>query len=139
MTSRLIERFLTRPKRLFILDGLGALFSAFLIGVVLVKYEAIFGIPKEVLYLLATIPVGFALFDLSSYLIKSIHISLHLRIIASLNIAYCFLSLLKAFHHQNTITIFGWFYLLSEIAIVVFLAIMEWKVSTRLRSKDKNS
>jgi len=52
---------------LFLLDAIGALVSALLLGVVLVKYQEIFGIPIPTLYVLAIIPCFFALIDLYSY------------------------------------------------------------------------
>ena len=47
------------PKKLFLIDGFGAIISAFLLGVVLVKFEEKIGVPVSVLYLLATIPLFF--------------------------------------------------------------------------------
>ena len=59
------------PKVLFLVDGLGALLSAFLLGFVLVRLERVFGIPPDALYLLATVPCLFALYDF--YCLRSIN------------------------------------------------------------------
>ena len=55
----LINSFYKKPKRLFIIDGIGAITSAFMLGIILVKLENIFGIPSSTLYLLAAFPMLF--------------------------------------------------------------------------------
>ena len=65
--EKTINKFTSTPKQLFILDGLGALLSAFLLGVVLVKLESVFGIPKNTLYFLAFLPCLFAIYDFYCY------------------------------------------------------------------------
>ncbi|MEM6633615.1 MAG: hypothetical protein AAF694_28335 [Bacteroidota bacterium] len=55
------------PKKLLIIDGLGALLSAFLLGVVLVRFESQVGMPRNSLYVLAAFPCIFAIYDLISY------------------------------------------------------------------------
>lgn len=54
-------------KQLFLIDGLGALVSAFMLGIILVYLEPIFGIPKQVLYFLAMLPCCFAVYDAYCY------------------------------------------------------------------------
>ncbi len=51
------------PKKLFLLDGLGAILSAILLGVVLVNQQVLFGIPKPTLYFLAPAPCRLATDD----------------------------------------------------------------------------
>jgi len=83
------------PARLFLIDGIGALLSAFLLAVVLSGLESVFGIPSSTLYLLASFPVFFAIFDLYSYVKKSPNLQRFLRGIAVLNLLYC------VFSHTN--------------------------------------
>ncbi len=47
------------PKRLFLMDGLGALTTAGLLFFVLAESEIIFGMPKAVLHLLSFIAIFF--------------------------------------------------------------------------------
>lgn len=62
----MLEKFISHPKKLFLIDGLGAILSVFLLGFVLVKLERVVGIPSKTLYFLATMPVFFAIYDLYS-------------------------------------------------------------------------
>jgi len=113
-------------KQLFLIDGLGALISALMLGVVLVKLEYLFGIPKEALYLLAVIPCFFFVYDVVGYQMKSKTKSQKLlKGIAHLNIAYCILSVGLAVYHYKVITILGWVYIIIEILIILYLVKME--------------
>ena len=131
MLKQIIEKMEHNPKQLFLIDGFGAMLSAFLLGVVLVKLERIFGIPSSALYLLATFPVLFAIYDFYSYQKKSDKLWLFLRGIAIMNLLYCCLSIGLAFYHYEKITALGWSYIITEILIVSILAIIELKVSNQ--------
>jgi len=120
------------PKKLFLYDGLGALLSAFLMGVVLVKLEWLTGIPKSSLYFLAFIPCLFFAFDFYNYRKDDGNISTPLRTIAILNLLYCCVSLAVAFYHFDVITSFGWIYIILEILIIVLVAGVELGVVRRL-------
>lgn len=133
----MFERIKGRPKVLFLIDGIGALLSAFLLGVVLVRLESIFGIPPSTLYVLAVIPLFFALFDFMSYQRSNETIAASLKGIAVLNILYCFLSISLAFYHIHTITFLGWTYILIEIFIVITLAIIEFNVAYKITIQKK--
>lgn len=131
----IIERFKTNPKKLLIIDGVGAIISAFLLGVVLVIFENIFGIPKQTLYILASLPVLFAIYDLYAFKQENNKIYMFIKNIALLNILYCFISIGFAFYHIETIKFFGWIYIIVEIFIVAILASIELKIS-RFKIKE---
>jgi hypothetical protein len=131
-----IEHLITKaelnPKKLFLIDGFGAILSAFLLGVVLVKFEIIFGIPSSTLYLLAIMPIFFATYDFYCYRKKHQRTALFLKGIAVLNLIYCCISLGFVFYHFGTITNLGWIYFLIEIVIVLLLAIIEFRVGRKM-------
>lgn len=130
--QELYKRAALYPKRLFIVDGFGALLSAFMLGVVLVKYESIFGIPKDVLYVLAMLPCLFALFDIYSVVRIKRAIAKFLNSIAIMNLMYCVLSLVLCMYHFAQLTYLGWMYMLGEMMVVVVLASIELKVAKSL-------
>ncbi|NRB48861.1 MAG: hypothetical protein HRU41_14390 [Saprospiraceae bacterium] len=127
--SDLVLQIKEKPRKLFLIDGMGALLSAFLLGVVLVNLEPIFGIPRSTLYVLAVIPCFFAAYDFFCYWKLDENLGRFLQIIAVLNVAYCCLSLGLAISHQEVITTFGWGYIIGEVMIVVTLAIFEWRIA----------
>lgn len=120
------------PKKLFLIDGFGAILSAFLLGVVLVKFEEIFGIPSSILYPLATIPIFYAAYDFYCYRKRHQKTGLLLKGIAFLNLIYCCISLGMVFYHFGTITNLGRIYILIEIIIVLFLAIIEFRTGRKI-------
>ena len=120
------------PRKLFLIDGSGAILSAFLLGVVLVELERIFGIPRKALYFLALLPCLFAIYDFYCYQRKSRDVGAFLKGIAFMNITYCLLSTGLAIFHYQKVTYFGWIYIVLEIIIVTTLAIIELKTATKL-------
>lgn len=116
-------------KKLFLLDGVGAIVSAILLGIVLVELEAHFGIPKATLYFLAILPCFFAIYDFYCYFRIDKNLGKFLKGIAIVNLIYCCLSLGLAFYHQEKLTYLGWIYIILEIIIVVILAIFELRVA----------
>ena len=133
----LITKAELNPKKLFLIDGFGAILSAFLLGVVLVKFEEIFGIPTSVLYFLATIPIFFVIYDVFCYQ-KHLKIGLLLKGIAVLNILYCCISIGLISCHFSSITILGWTYVIVEVILVSFLAMIEFRVGRKIIKTEKN-
>lgn len=131
-----LSYFSKRPEQLFVIDGLGALLSAFLLGVVLVHYQPLFGIPKNTLYFLATLPCLFAIFDLSAYLgSKKLH-PIRLKWIGAINLAYCLVSLGLATYHFEQITFLGFAHIALEVIIVSALGSIEIKTSKMVALKS---
>lgn len=120
---------LEKQKQLFLVDGLGALLSAFLLGIVLVQFVSFFGIPQQTLYILAVLPCCFAGYDAYCYFKIQHSLGIHLSRIAIANLCYCCLSIGLALYHHHQITIWGWLYLLGEVVIVSMLARIELRVA----------
>ncbi len=119
-----------RVKLLLWLDTFGALLSAFLLGVCLVHFQPLFGIPKSALYLLAIFPVIFACYDVYYLLLKPTQLAKGLKGIAIANVAYCLLSIVVSLKHFDEITFLGWAYIIIEIIIVLILAIIEFRTAS---------
>ncbi len=122
------------PEKLFLIDAFGALLSAFLLGIVLVKFEQFFGIPIPILYFLALLPCFFAVYDFSCFVANSKNVGVLLKCIAFMNTAYCFVSLTLLLYHYERMKILGWSYILIEVIIVLILANIEYKVATAINS-----
>ena len=134
--DKLITWGISNPKKVFQLDGLGAMVSAVLLGVVLVKWESVFGIPTSTLYVLAAIPCLFAVYDFYCYLKVEKKLGVFLNVIALANLLYCTLSIGLALSHLDTITAFGWAYITGEIVLVTAIALFELTVSKRLMNAN---
>jgi hypothetical protein len=116
-------------KKLLVFDGLGAFTSAILLGIVLVRYQAYFGMPLPVLYFLSAIALLFSLFSIGSALIVKRNYRKHLRVIALANITYCSATSLLVILYFSQLTILGVVYFAGEIILVLYLASLELKKS----------
>ena len=102
MIAGLLKWSQTNPKKLFLIDGSGALLSAFLLGIILVRFEDIFGIPVSTLRILASLPCVFFIYDVFCLLKKEKTATL-LKGIAYLNIGYCLVSIgLISIHYRRS-------------------------------------
>ena len=132
--NSLLTKIQQNPKKLFLIDGFGAILSAFMLGVILVRFEALFCIPSSALYILAIIPLFFTLYDIYSFKQKHSKTNVLLKGIAILNLLYCCISLGFAFYRFNSITYIGWSYILIEITIILLLAFIEFSVGTGVKN-----
>lgn len=119
----------SNPKKMFLIDGLGALLSAFLLGVVLVRFENYFGVPSKELYILSFLACIFAVYDLVCYLRIEENWRPFLKAIAIINLLYCCLTAGLLMYHYQHITSLGITYFLLEMLIVVGVAVIELKMA----------
>ena len=127
--DQIINKMTLKPRAMFLIDGFGALTSAFLLGVILTKFESTFGMPLKALYFLALLPCIFAIYDFSCYwqIIKNWRP--FLKTIAIANLLYCGISIGFVVHHYEELTTLGLVYFLLELAIVIMLASIEFKTA----------
>lgn len=130
--NSLLTKIQQNPKKLFLIDGFGAILSTFMLGVILVRFEVLFGIPSSALYSLATIPLFFIVYDIYSFKQEHSKTGVLLKGIAILNLLYCCISFGFAFYHFHLITYIGWLYILIEIIIILLLAFIEFKTGRKL-------
>ncbi len=130
----MISFFEKQPNKLILLDGWGAIISTFFTGFILVGLHETIVIPPKTLYILATFPALFAILDFCFFFYQKIIRNHSLQIIAFLNLTYCVVSILFAIHHLNTITIFGWAYIIIELLILFCLVYIELNVAHKMRS-----
>jgi len=116
-------------KKVFLIDSLGALLSAFLLGIVLVEFEIIFGMPRNAFYILSIAACLLMAYSFLGYLFVVKNESFYLKIIARVNLLYCCLILALMAYYYKKITFFGLIYFLAEITIIIILANLEFKIA----------
>ncbi|TVR77981.1 MAG: hypothetical protein EA412_09780 [Chitinophagaceae bacterium] len=119
------------PQKLFLIDSIGALLSAFLLGVVLVKLEPFFGMPRKVLYLLSAIALIFAVYSFFCFLYARKDWRIFMKYIAFANSAYCCLTIALVFYFNRLLTIAGLLYFIIEVTLIFGLVILELKAASR--------
>jgi len=122
-------------QTIFLIDGIGALLSAILLGLVLTRLEAFFGLPKNVLYVLSGIAMLFSIYSLTNAIIKPAKSAPRLQFIAVANLLYCVLTvvLLIAFYQQ--LTVYDLLYFVGELLIILSLAYYELRAAAGSRTK----
>ncbi len=120
-----------KPKKLILIDSLGALLSAFLLGVILVRFESSFGMPRKILYFLAMTASAMAIYSFVSYLVIKENRKPYLKIIACTNLVYCCITAGLPMYFCKELTHLGLLYFLSEITIIITLAIIELKSASK--------
>lgn len=130
--SSFLQRLLANPRSLFVIDGAGALISAIMLGIVLVALKDMIGMPAEALYILAALPVGFALYDAICYWAVQRNFTPFLKGIALINIGYCGFSAAFLSQYHERLTTLGWIYFIGEILLVLLIAGLEWYVAGKI-------
>lgn len=126
MKSSPLAYFTQHPRQLFLLDGIGALSSSVLLGIVLIKMESFFGMPRAVLIPLSAVAVCLAIgsFFFALFLYKNP--KRYLYLIAGANTVYCIATCILIFRNHETLTWAGTTYFILEIIIILFMATLEF-------------
>ena len=132
MSNSLIP-FLTsiNPKKFLLIDGIGAVVSAFFLGVVLVQLENVIGMPKNVLYGLALAPCIFAMYSFGCYFFLKRNWSPYLKAIALCNLIYCGVTIGLMYYYFDKLSTLGLFYFIMEIIIILVLVRVELRSSSK--------
>ncbi len=126
----LLDRIISNPKLIFLIDGFGAILSVFLLGIVLVQLEKFIGMPSQTLYILASIAGVFSIYSFACSFRITKQWRTFLKVIAFANLSYCLLTFTLLFFHQSQLTTFGLVYFSLEIVVIVSLALFELRVTT---------
>jgi hypothetical protein len=121
-----------QPRRVFLLDGFGALLTAAGLLLVLMRFERSFGVPAGVIAPLAA--VVFALYSLSCWAVYrqvGRRPRAFLVAIALANAGYCIVTWALAFAHRAEVTPLGFAYFAAESVIVTLVVTLELKTAAR--------
>ena len=131
MTSanqNLLDKLSSNPKKLFLIDGLGALLTAVLLLTILARYEDRFGMPRNVVYFLSAVAFTYAIYSFCCSVLAKRSWFIYLRIIAIANIMYCCLTFGLMIYFFQVLTILGLVYFSLEIVVISCLVFLEFKV-----------
>lgn len=126
--QQIINVIILNPKKLFLADSLGALLSAFLLGVVLASFEGTFGMPRKILYCLSSAACVFAIYSFLCYWRIEENWRPYLRVIAIANLMYCCITIGLVISFRQELTHWGLTYFLLEIVVILILVFAELKI-----------
>lgn len=135
--QNMIEKFASNPKKLFLVDGFGALLTAVLLLTVLSRFEDHFGMPRNVVYFLSAVAFAFAIYSFCCSVFVSRNWSNYLKIISIANITYCCLTFGLILYFFQKLTILGLVYFLLEIVVISCLVVLEFKVISAMKNGNR--
>lgn len=120
---------LPNPRTLFLIDSLGALFSAIAYGFVLTEFETIFGIPRAILITLSCLAFTYFIYSGICYLVNPKIWQSYLSILAIANLMHCCLTSYFVFSFFQEMEKLGLLYFIGEILIIIILAFIELRTA----------
>lgn len=115
-------------KNVFLIDGIGALVSSLMLGIVLPLFHDFIGISLPTLFILAGIAVVFIGYSLSCHFIKPVNWLYYLKGITYANLLYCLLTAILVILNFEQITLWGILYFSGEILLICLLVNQEMKL-----------
>jgi len=129
-----VTKFLN--DKIFLVDGIGALLSAAMIGLVLPRFEI--GLPDRLLYALAIVALSFFAYSMSCFFLKK-NSPGWLRVIVIANSVYSLITAVVVVAHFAELHPLGLIYFLGELLIIFILVVVEIKILKRWQANDRLS
>lgn len=121
----MLQKFLKKPKNIFLLDSFGALLTTLLLYFVLRNFNDFFGLSKNVFKYLSIIAFALFIYSINCYFFVKQNWKLFLKIICIANILYCLLTLGFIIYCYKNISAFGIIYFLGEIIVISGIVFLE--------------
>lgn len=128
--NRLTHLYLN-PKRLFLIDSIGALITAFFLFVIMRN----FGMPNPVLTHLSIAAVGLSVYSLACFFILRGNWSPFLMALGIANLLYCSWTTILIILHFDLLTGFNFIYFFGEIVLISGLVYLEFKAASLLKKQ----
>lgn len=127
-----VEETVAETKSLFLVDALGALFTACMVGMVLPKFAYLIGMSERILLVLSIVALFFSVYSFGCYWRKTTDWRF-LASIAAANIVYCIATLSIVAWQFEQLTLLGIGYFLGEATLIIILVVYECKAVLQLR------
>ena len=120
------------PRKIFLIDGSGAFVTAFLLFIVIKKWNNYFGMPEQVVNILSLVAVVFGVYSICCFFLAGNQWKWLLRIIAIANFLYCCATAAIVLYYYPQLTVLAICYFVVEIAIISWLAYIELQLTKRV-------
>jgi hypothetical protein len=124
----IIDKLSSDTKKIFLIDGLGALLTAFFLFVIPLVFSNVLGMPETVTRCLSMVACIYTAYSFCCYFFVRIHWRPYLKAIAIANMAYCGLTIALVINYRQSLTVFGLIYFLLEIMVMSCLILTELMV-----------
>ncbi len=131
-------RNIIHPRKLFLIDSLGAFLSAILLGLLLSRFANTFGIPQQVLYFLSFMAVLLSIYSFLCFIGNIHNWRPYMKSLAFANLIYVCLTIGLIYYSDQKLTVLGLLYFVLEMLVITTLAISELKTASIVPHLDKN-
>ena len=121
-----------KPKKLFLIDGLGALFTTFFLCVVLRNFYEYVGMPISALTYLSVISACLCVYSMSCFSFVKGNLIPFIRRISIGNLLYCILTMVLILIYYSQLKTIGMIYFVIEVIIIIGLVYIELNVATAI-------
>ena len=130
-----IESFINAPKKVFLLDAIGAFFSMFILFLVheVIHYN-FFNLPNTPIVFMYCLAGSYMIFSIISYCVVLNNWKQLLQIVITLNWIYIIIIIGVIFLFKNEITLHGLCYFIVEIVVLLLVITIECKVLKHFRN-----
>lgn len=136
MLKYYINKFSQNPCKLFLIDGSGAMLTAFLLFGILRSFNDYFSMPETTLIFLSLSALIFCLYDVICFLVLKANWAPYLKTISIANFLYCAFTAGLLIFHYSELTFSDLLYFLTEIGIISILAFIELKTAMAIKQKS---
>jgi hypothetical protein len=127
----LINQLTSNPKKIFLIDGLGAFITALFLLAILVRFQELFGMPLTILYFLSAAACIYMMYSICCYFFVFSKWHPYLKAITIANIIYCCVTFTLVIYFFQSLTILGLIYFFLEIIVMSSLIFLELTVLSK--------
>lgn len=125
-TLEFLKKLTNHPKKVFLLDAMGALLTVSLLFSILAQFPQYFGMPIPTLYFLSGVAFFFFVYSISCHFFISNNWRPFLILIICFNFIYSITSFTLVLYYSESLTLLGWGYFIVEIIIICMVVLLEY-------------
>ena len=132
----MLNQLTNNPKQTFLLDSMGALLTATIITIIVVGFPAFFGMPPQILFVLAAIAFIFFMYSFCCYYFMPRNWRPYLTAIMTGNACYSAATIGLVSYFYSSITPLGLLYFIGELIVIAVLLWIEYRTISMNRFRQ---
>ncbi len=136
--NKILSYFLKTPKKIFLIDSLGAMMSSFGMFMICNFFQSHIGLSGDILFALALVGVMYSLYSMGCYLLLNSPSRPFILAIAFANGLYVITIMSLTYTHFHSITTLGLAYMVVESSLITLIAIVEYQIALHMHRNLHN-
>lgn len=130
--NKLLQKLIQTPRKVFLLDGVGAILSTSALVCILLFFQELFGMPYTTIIGLVMIAFTLIIYSFTCYFINVKPQKTAILLVAIANLIYCLLTLSLVLIHYSMLSTLAVIYFVAEIVIILLIVRLELLVQKSL-------